>query len=199
MVAFKDAHLTSGTENAKDLGKGIGIVGQVAEAERGGNQVEAGVGVGEVHGIAFNPESVCRGVLCAGSLEHFGGEVETGNGFYGDVFTGYGNRCVRSETWATRCVRGECGKCRWPFGEESRGHVTSTAANVENAGFGTGEDVAESVGGASPPTAIKAEGEQVVEAVVAGRDGVEKGADVGGGGSFVGLVGGSGACGFRRL
>ena len=81
LVAFEDAELAAGAEDAVDFGEAGGVVGEVAEAEGGGDEVEGVVGVGEVHGVAFDPEGVGGGELGAGAGEHFGGEVEAGDGF----------------------------------------------------------------------------------------------------------------------
>ena len=56
---------------------------------------------------------------------------------------------------------------------EGKGHVAGTAAEVEDDGVWAGEDGAEGAGGATPPEAVDAGGEQVVEQVVARRNGVE--------------------------
>ena len=57
---------------------------------------------------------------------------------------------------------------------------------------GRGEDGAEGAGGAVPPAAVEAEGEEVVGAVVGGRDGVEHLLDVRCGGLLGGGAGGDG-------
>ena len=64
---------------------------------------------------------------------------------------------------------------------QSEGHVAGAAAEIESAGAGALQDVAESAGGAAPPQAVNVEREQVVEQVVAGRDGGEHVAHGGGG------------------
>ena len=77
---------------------------------------------------------------------------------------------------------------RWA--EEGGGHVSGSAAEVEDAGLREGKDGGEDPGGATPPGAVEAGGEEMVEAVVAGGDGLEHALNVGGGGALVG-----GACG----
>src|SRR5665213_1108152 len=80
-------------------------------------------------------------------------------------------------------------------GEEGGGEVAGAAADVEDFCGGVFEDGREGAGGAVPPAAVEAEGEEMVDAVVSGGDGVEEGLDVGGGGGFVGLVGRAGSGG----
>jgi len=53
---------------------------------------------------------------------------------------------------------------RWSEGE---GHVAGAAAKVEDDGVGAGEDGAHGARGATPPQAVDAGGEQVVQQVVA--------------------------------
>ena len=74
---------------------------------------------------------------------------------------------------------------------EGEGHVAGAAAEVEDDGFGALEDWSEGAGGAVPPGAVDAGGEEKVGAVVGGRDGVEHLLDVLGG--FVGRGGTGGA------
>ena len=56
---------------------------------------------------------------------------------------------------------------------ECKGHVAGAAAEVDNAGLRVFKDGAETAGGAPPPGAIDAAGEEMVEDVVAGGDVVE--------------------------
>src|SRR6202789_1708363 len=98
-----------------------------------------------MHGIALYPYGVCSAVFCAGAIEHLGGEVES---------------CYRLGALGALLQEGRC-------------HVAGAAAEVQNAGVGAGEDVSEAARGAVPPAAVEAHGEQVIEQVVAGCDGVE--------------------------
>ena len=61
---------------------------------------------------------------------------------------------------------------------EGEGHVAGAAAQVEDDGLGTSKDGTHGAGGASPPEAVDARREQVVEQVVARSDGVEHLLDV---------------------
>ena len=54
MVALEDAELTAGAEDAEDFGEGFFVVGEVAEAESGGNKIDGGVGEWEVKSVGFN-------------------------------------------------------------------------------------------------------------------------------------------------
>ncbi len=89
------------------------------------------------------------------------------------------------------CGAGGCGA----MFEERHRHVAGAAAEVEGDGFGMLEDWLEEAGGASPPGAVDAGGEEVVGAVVCGRDGVEHLLDVCCGVLLGGDAGGAGSGG----
>jgi len=57
--------------------------------------------------------------------------------------------------------------------EERDGEIAGAAADVEDSGVGIGKRGAKGKSGATPPEAIDVCGEDVVEEVVAGRNGVE--------------------------
>ena len=153
-----------------EFGEAFFVVGEVAEAEGGGDEVDGGVGEGEVEGVGFDGEDVVRGEFFCAEREHLVGEVdgEDGGG-----------------------VRG----CGGAVFEEREGHVAGAAAEVEGDGFGVLEDRAEEAGGAVPPPAVDAGGEEMVGAVVGGGDGVEHLLDVRGGGLLGGDAGGAGSGG----
>ena len=74
---------------------------------------------------------------------------------------------------------------------EGEGHVAGAAAEIEDDGFGAFEDGAEGARRATPPEAVDAGREEMVGAVVGGRDGREHLLDVLGGGDFGGCTGGA--------
>ena len=86
-------------------------------------------------------------------------------------------------------------RCGGAVFEQGEGHVAGAAAEVEGYGLGVLEDGAEETGGAVPPPAIDAGGEEMVGAVVGGGDGVEHLLNVRGGGLFRGDAGGAGSSG----
>ena len=88
------------------------------------------------------------GELGAGAGEHLGGEVEADDGL---------------GSWAVAGRRARRAAVMSPVPQQR----SRTRAS------GRCEDGREGAGGAAPPAAVEAEGEQVVEAVVGGGDGVE--------------------------
>jgi hypothetical protein len=76
---------------------------------------------------------------------------------------------------------------------ECEGEVAGAAAEVEDDGLGALEDGVEGAGGAVPPGAVEADGEDVVGAVVGGGDGGEHLLDVLGGCGGVGDAVGTGS------
>ncbi len=61
MVALENAELAAGAEDAVDFGEALFVVGEIAEAEGGGDEVDGGVGDGEVEGVGFDGEDVLAG------------------------------------------------------------------------------------------------------------------------------------------
>ena len=97
--------------------------------------------------VGFDRDDVMRSELFCAERKHLVGEVD------GEDWGGFGG---------VRAVLGEC-----------HGHVACAAAEVESDGFGMLEDGTKELGGAVPPIAVDADGEEVVGAVVGGGDGVE--------------------------
>jgi hypothetical protein len=122
-----------------------------------------------VEGIGFDGDYVVGCEFLDAEGEHLVGEV------YGEDGCGAGG-------------------CRAMF-EERHCHVAGAAAEVEGDGFWMLEDGLEEAGGARPPSAIDASGEEMVGAVVGGSDGVEHLLDGGGSGLFGGDAGGAGSGG----
>jgi len=58
LVAFEDAKLAARAEDAEDLGEAFVVVGEVAEAEGRGDEVDGGVGDWEVECVGFNGDYV---------------------------------------------------------------------------------------------------------------------------------------------
>src|SRR5271154_5429578 len=80
LVAVEDADLAAGAEDAMELGEALLVVGEVAEAEGGGDQVDGVVGEWEVEGVGLDGEDVVRGELLGAAAKHVVGEVEGEDG-----------------------------------------------------------------------------------------------------------------------
>jgi hypothetical protein len=160
LIAFEDSDLAARAEDAVEFGEAFLVVGKVAEAEGGGDEVDGGVGDGEMQRVGFDGDDVVWGEFFCAAGEHLVGEVD-------------------GEDWSG--VRGD-----WAVFEEGHGHVAGAAAEVERDGLGVLEDRAEDAGGAAPHPAIEASREDVVGAVVGGCDGVEHLLNVRGGGLLSG-------------
>ena len=152
-----------------EFGKAFFVVGEVAEPEGRGDEIDGGVGYGQVEGVGFNGDDVVRGEFFLAEGEHLVGEVDGQDG-------------------------GSLGGGGAVF-EECEGHVAGAAAEIEGDGLGVLEDGTEEAGGAVPPPAVDAGGEEMVGAVVGGGDGVEHLLNVSGGGLFGGDAGGTGSGG----
>ena len=61
LVGFEDAKLAAGAEDAVEFGEAFFVVGEVAEAEGGGDEVDGGVSDGEVEGVGFDGDDVVGG------------------------------------------------------------------------------------------------------------------------------------------
>ena len=80
LVAVEDAELAAGAEDAVDLGEAFFVVGEVAEAEGGGDEVDGVVGEGEMEGVGFDGDDVVGGELFGAAGEHLVGEVDGEDG-----------------------------------------------------------------------------------------------------------------------
>jgi hypothetical protein len=58
------------------LGEAFGVAGEVAEAEGAGDEVDGGVGEGEMEGVGLDGADVAAGELGAREGEHVAGEVD---------------------------------------------------------------------------------------------------------------------------
>ena len=119
-----------------DFGEAFFVVGEVAEAEGGGDEVDGVVGEGQMEGVGFDGDDVVRRRIFLAEGEHLVGEVYGEDG---------GGRCG-----------GRLGR----MFEEGQRHVAGAAAEVEGDGLGVLEDGAEEAGGAGPPVAVDAGGEE---------------------------------------
>ncbi len=204
LVAVEDADLAAGAEDAEEFGEALFVVGEVAEAEGGGDEVDGVRGDGEMEGVGLDGDDVVGGELFCSAGEHLVGEVygQDGGWFRGRTKSrsfdyGTHDRAVsafaQDDTFfiAFLCVFLE--RRFWAVFEEGEGHVAGAAAEVEGDGFGALEDGTEGAGGAGPPVAVDAGGEGVVGAVVGGRDGVEHLLDVRCCGLLGGRAGGAGS------
>ena len=63
-----------------EFGEAFFVVGEIAEAEGGGDEIDGGVGDGEVEGVGFDREDVVRGELFCAEGEHLVGEVNGEDG-----------------------------------------------------------------------------------------------------------------------
>jgi hypothetical protein len=169
LVAFEDAELTAGAQDAVEFGEALFVVGEVAEAEGGGDKIDGGVGEREVEGVGFDGDDVVGSEFFCAEREHLVGEVDGKDG-------------GRFRVWGAVL-------------EERQGHVAGSAAEIEGDGLGVLKDGTEEAGGAVPPPVVDAHGEEMVGAVVGGGDGVEHLLDVRGGGLLGGDAGGAGAGG----
>jgi len=169
LVALEDAELAAGAEDAEDLGEAFFVVGEVAEAEGGGDEVDGGVGDWKVEGVGLDGKDVlaCKFFLAEG--EHLVGEVD-------------------GEDW------GGVGGVGAVF-EQGHRHVAGSAAEVEGDGFGVLKDRTKEACGAGPPGPVDAGGEEMVGAVVGGGDGVEHPLDVGGCSGLISCANGAGSGG----
>jgi len=169
LVALEDTELAAGAEDTEDFGEGLFVVGEIAEAEGGGDEVDGGVAKREMKGIGFDGEDVSAGKFFLSQGEHLVGEV--------DREDGSGMGCVGAML------------------EQGHRHVAGAAAEIEGDGLGVLEDGTEEAGGAVPPPAVDAGGEEMVGAVVGGGDGVEHLLDVRGGRFLIGRADGASAGG----
>ena len=149
-----------------EFGEALFVVGEVAEAEGCRDEVDGGVGEGEMERVGFDGDDVVRGEFFCAAGEHLVGEVDGEDG---------------------RCIR-----CGGAVFEQGEGHVAGTAAEVEGDSLGMLEDRAEDAGGAVPHPTVEAGGEDVVGAVVGGGDGVEHLLNVRRGGLLSGCAFGAG-------
>jgi len=170
----KDGERAAGFEDAMDFAKAGFVVGEIAEAESGCDEVEGCVGEGEAEGVGFGErKSGRRGkagmaatddALGAGASEHGVGEIGAD----------------------------DAGGASFAEGESK---IAGAAAEVENEGVFASEDGAEEFGGAGAPDAVEIDGKDVVERVVSGRDAGEHCADFLRGIGFGSGAGGTGAGG----
>lgn len=149
---LEDHESSAGTEDTGELAQGLRGVGDVADSEGDGDDVEGGVWEGEFLGVAFDVAEF-GGVFVAESGltlpspdEHFGGEVKAddlGGGRAGEQF----------------------------------GQVAGAAGGVED--MLAGPDIGPPCGDASPGL-VASEGVEAVVEVVGGRDGGEHALDADG-------------------
>jgi hypothetical protein len=66
LVALEDGDLAAGAKDAVEFGEAVGVAGEVAEAEGGGDEVDGGVGEREMEGVGFDGDDVAAGELAGG-------------------------------------------------------------------------------------------------------------------------------------
>jgi hypothetical protein len=170
-VGFEDGEGAAGAEDTMHFDEGEIVIGEVTKSEGGGYEVDGGVGDGEVHGVGFD----CEG----------GGGGRTRS----EAGAAAGEHGVRE-------IDGEDGRCGGgTAAEEFDGERAGSAAEVDDAGVGLGESFAKGFCDAGPPAATGVGGEQLIEQVVAGGDGVEHFADGERGGGFIRRGVGAGGAG----
>ena len=146
---FEDHRLAAGLEHPTHLPQSGGTVDDVADAEGDGDTVELAVGMG--HGLAGGGDQ--------GDAVAIG---RTGDLLLADF------QHPRGQVGADDGQRGG------GLGGDFAGDIASAGGDVENfAVFGE----IQLLHGKGPPTAVDAEGEQAVEQIVTGGDGVEHLAD----------------------
>jgi hypothetical protein len=75
---LKDGEVAAGLEDAEKLGEAAVVVGEVAEAEGGGEEVEGGVGKGKREGVSFEVDGADRGSGAAGKRSGLKGALRIG-------------------------------------------------------------------------------------------------------------------------
>ena len=136
-----------------NFGEAVGVVGEVAKAEREGDEMEGAGRKRQVQGVDLDEAGSGAGMLETGAGEHFGREVAAEKGF----------------------------GLRWSMSEQSGRHIAGTAAEIKDVCVLVFEEGTKGAGGSMPPEAIQAKGEQMVGSIVGRGDGVEHLLHVGGG------------------
>ncbi len=135
-VGFQDSEGAAGAEDAMHFDEGEIVIGQVTKSEGGGDEVDGGVGDGEVHGVGLDGEG------------GWGGRIRS------EASAAAGKHGVRK-------IDGEDGRCGGgTVAEEFDGERAGSATEVDDAGVGLGEGFAEGPGEARPPAATGIGGEQ---------------------------------------
>ena len=170
----EDGQRAAGFEDAMDFAQAGVVVGEIAEAESGGDEVEGFIGEGEAQGVGFDEwESRRRGqagmaaaddALGAGAGEHGVGEI--------------GANDPRGAGFA-----------------EGESEIAGAAAEIEDERVGALQDETEESCGAGAPEAVEIDRKDVVERVVGGRDAGKHFADFLGGVGFRSGAGGTRAGG----
>ena len=159
-----------GAQHAMELAQSGFVIGEIAEAEGGGDEVEAAVRQRKMEGVGFDDGGIVVAKLFRGAREHGVGKIGGEDGL----------RVLRA------------------MAQQGQGHVSRAAANVEDGGLGLREDCAKAARGATPPEAVDVAGEDVVQQVVARGDAVEHFPHGGGGALLVGGSGGLRSGGAHR-
>ena len=125
------------------------VIGEIAEAEGGRDEIEGLVGEGEAESVGFEEwKNVWRGIR---------GMVELRGGFFFGADQ-HGMRKIGAEDAGVA------------FAREGEGEVAGAAAEIEDSGVGALENGAKEAGGAFAPAAIGLEGEEMIEEVVTRGD-----------------------------
>ena len=146
------------------------VVGEIAEAESGGDEIEAVIAEGEAESVGFEKrKDAWRSIRGAARL-----------------------RCtffLSANEHGMRKIRAE--DAGLPFPSEGKGQVTSAAAQIEHIGAGPLKNRAKEAGRAFAPQAIELKREEMIQQIIARRDFREHFADFARGVGFV--------CGIFRL
>ena len=91
---FKNGQSAAGLEDAADFPEAVFIIGEIAEAEGGGNQIEGAAGKRKAEGVSLQEEKardrVGRDGFFVGAREHGVGEVGTNDAGFGVTGEGEG-------------------------------------------------------------------------------------------------------------
>jgi hypothetical protein len=158
---LEDGDGGAGFEDAMNFAEASLVVGEVAEAESGGDGVEGVAGEGEAEGVGFKERD----------RSDFGGGGLVSRFFFGADEHGM------SEIGAQ--------DAGWGVASEREGEVASATAEVEDESVGPIEDGAKAASDACAPESVELHGEDVVEQVVARGDLREHFADFAAGLGFV--------------
>src|SRR6516225_1886431 len=163
---FKDPQFASPFQNAGKFAKTSLVIGEIAEAESCGDEVEAGIGEREVQGVgsAEDDGATAQPSFLLPPYKHRFDKI------------GANDRKNRSRNLRGGSPRFLCGyrcalrKYSRTGTRKRQGQVTRTAAQIENARVGPLQNGEKSLGRAPAPEVIERKREQMIEKIVARRD-----------------------------
>jgi len=161
---FEDAHFPTLLEHARDFAETLIVTGEIAKAEGRCDEVETRIGKREMQGVGGGEDGAVAiaARLFLRAFEHAFDEISADH---------------------RRAQRGGIGALADAV--EREGKIARATAEVEDAGFRPPKDMLEPASGAAAPDAIKREGEEMVQEVVARHDSAKHFADARGGFALV--------------